>query len=164
MKFRRDRCIIQAAGAVLLTSLAACSHEPKVAPSAAAQSPRQSVAGQRTAFDSVDAYKHDVAEHILRYNPDHTFSGKLPPMLPAIVVVNITVDQAGKMTKVAVQRSRDSDASKVALASVWRAGVLPRPFNLAAGPGRTLTFSETFLFNADRRFQLRTLAPIQTAN
>jgi protein TonB len=112
----------------------------------------------------VDAYKSDVAEQIVRYNPENTFHGKLPPMLPAIVVVSITVDHTGKMTKVAVQRSRDNSASKVALASVRRAGVLPRPFNLAAGPGRSLTFSETFLFNADYHFQLRTLAPVQTAD
>jgi protein TonB len=150
----------------VFATLAACSHEPKVAPPATAQyaRPAPAVSGQRTAFDSVDAYKNDVAEHILRYNADHTFSGKLPPMLPAIVVVNITVDHTGKMTKVAVQRSRDNEASKVALASVRRAGVLPRPFNLATGPSRTLTFSETFLFNAERRFQLRTLAPVQTSN
>ena len=122
------------------------------------------VAGQRTAFDSVDTYKYDVAEQIMRYNGAHTFSGKLPPMLPAVVVLSITVDQTGKVTKVSVQRSRDQDASKVALASMQRAGQLPRPFNLATGPGKSLTFSETFLFNADYRFQLRTLAPIQTSD
>jgi protein TonB len=157
-----------AACAALFATLAACGHEPRLAPSSAPLYTRHAsaapVAGQRTSFDSVDAYKADAAEHILRYNADHTFSGKLPPMLPAIVVVNITVDQAGRPTKVAVQRSRDNNASKVALASVHRAGVLPRPFNLATGPGRSLTYSETFLFNADYRFQLRTLAPVQTSD
>jgi protein TonB len=44
---------------------------------------------------------------------------------------------------------------------VERSGPLPKPFNLASGPGKSLTFSETFLFNADYRFQLRTLAPVQ---
>jgi protein TonB len=42
-----------------------------------------------------------------------------------------------------------------------RSGPLPRPFNLATGAGKSLTFSETFLFNADYRFQLRTLAGVQ---
>jgi protein TonB len=161
----------RAACAVLLASLAACGQPPKLAPTQTAQPAwraptiaRGAVSGQRTYFDSVDAYKSDVAEHIMRYNGPHTFSGKLPPMLPAIVVLSITVDNNGKMTKVAVQRSRDHDASKVALASMQRAGALPRPFNLATGPGRSLTFSETFLFNADYRFQLRTLAPIQYAD
>ena len=162
---------MKAACAGMLALLCACSQQPKVAPSQSAQPAwrapavaRGVVSGQRTSFDSVDAYKSDVAEQIMRYNSAHTFSGKLPPMLPAIVVLTITVDHSGKMTKVAVQRSRDNDASKVALASMQRTGALPKPFNLAAGPGKSLTFSETFLFNADYRFQLRTLAPIQYAD
>lgn len=161
-------CSTRAACAVLLASLAACGQPPKVAPSPAPQYARQTpavphgpITGQRTSFDSVDTYKYDVAEQIMRYNAAHTFSGRLPPMLPAIVVLSITVDHSGKMTKVSVQRSRDEDASKVALASMQRAGPLPRPYNLAPGPASSLTFSETFLFNADYRFQLRTLAPIQ---
>lgn len=163
---------IKAACASVLALLSACGHQPAVTPYPAAQSVarapatgmRAVVSGQRTSFDSVDTYKADVAEQIMRNNGAHTFSGKLPPMLPAVVVLSITVDHTGKATKVSVQRSRDQDASKVALASIQRAGQLPKPFNLATGPGKSLTFSETFLFNADYRFQLRTLAPIQTSD
>jgi protein TonB len=162
----------RAACAALLATLAACAQQPKLTeppapqyaahPQAAPDAP--AVFGQRTSFDSVDTYKSDVAAHILRHNAAHTFSGKLPPMLPAIVVLNITVSPTGNVTKVVVQRSRDDDASKLAVASVHRAGMLPRPFNLATGPVPSLTFSETFLFNADYRFQLRTLAPLQYAD
>jgi protein TonB len=171
MKINR---IPKAAGTVLLASLAAaCSHIPMLgsqspsqaqAPQYASHTPGTPVSGQRTSFDNVEAYKADVAEQVMRYNTAHTFSGRLPPMLPAIVVLSITVDKTGKVTKVAVQRSRDNDASNVALASMRRAGPLPKPFNLATGAGNSLTFSETFLFNADYRFQLRTLAPIQYAD
>ena len=126
--------------------------------------PGTPVAGQRTAFDSVESYKAGVAEQVMRANSAHTFSGRLPPMLPAIVVLSITVDHTGKLARVAVQRSRDDDASNVALASMQRAGPLPKPFNLADNAGNSLTFSETFLFNADYRFQLRTLAPLQSAD
>jgi protein TonB len=83
-------------------------------------------------------------------------------MLPAIVVLRITVDDTGRMTDVWVQRSIDDEASRVAVASMRRVGTLPRPLNLATGPGRSLSFSETFLFNDDYRYQIRTLAPIQT--
>lgn len=113
-------------------------------------------------LESVDAYKSEVAEHIMRYNVTHTFSGHLPPMLPAIVVLTITVDKDGRMKRVAVQRSRDDDASEVAVASMYRSGILPKPYkNLVLGRDRTVTFSETFLFNDDYRFQLRTLAGVQ---
>ncbi|SFD81430.1 TonB C-terminal domain-containing protein [Massilia yuzhufengensis] len=106
---------------------------------------------------TLDAYKASVARHIVDRNAAHTFSGRLPPMLPAIVVVNITVDRDGQLTDVRVQRSRDPDASKVALASMQRSGPLPRPEGLLAN-NSAMTFSETFLFNGNYRFQLRTLA------
>ena len=107
---------------------------------------------------TLDAYKAEVAQHIMRHNSEQTFSGRLPPMLPAIVVVNITVGEDGELQDVAVQRSRDPDASKVAVASMRRTGRLPRPVNLLAANTRALTFSETFLFDDQYRFQLRSLA------
>jgi protein TonB len=79
-------------------------------------------------------------------------------MLPAIVVLSITVDKDGKVTDVAVQRSRDPDASQVAVASMWRSGDLPKPDRLLANNNDSVTFSETFLFNDEYRFQLRSLA------
>jgi protein TonB len=107
---------------------------------------------------TLDAYKTHVARHILARNADRTFSGRLPPMLPAIVVVSITVDRDGQLTDVRVQRSRDPDASRVAMASMLRSGPLPRPEGLVAASVGAVTFSETFLFDRDYRFQLRTLA------
>jgi hypothetical protein len=72
--------------AVLLGTLVACSQQPKVAQPFALQSaeaPQEyfghelpTLPTQRTSFPSVDAYKSDAAAHILRYNADHTFSGK----------------------------------------------------------------------------------------
>lgn len=106
-------------------------------------------------------YKTQVAQHVVQHNPGQTFSGKLPPMLPAIVVLEITVDENGGLRDVAVQRSRDPDASQIALASMRRSTPLPRPQRLALRTG-SLTFSETFLFDKDYRFQLRSLAGPQT--
>jgi protein TonB len=174
MKTRRST---RTACAVLLATLAACSQQPKVAEPIWLQSAESApqrygdapavTAGEEipspySGFDSVDTYKYHAARHVMRYNTDHTFSGKLPPMLPAIVVLRITVDDSGQMTDVWVQRSIDDDASRIAMEAMSRAGWLPRPLNLATGPDRSLTYSETFLFNADYRFQIRTLAPIQT--
>ena len=107
---------------------------------------------------TLDANKTEVAQHVMRHNSGQTFSGQLPPMLPAIVVVNITVDEDGQLQDVVVQRSRDPDASQVALDSMRRSGRLPKPVNLLATNMRALTFSETFLFNDQYRFQLRSLA------
>lgn len=109
----------------------------------------------------LDDYKTQVAQHVLRHNPERNFNGKLPPMLPAIVVLKITVDRDGRLTEVAVQRSRDPDASQIALDSMRRSTPLPPPQQLAQATG-TLTFSETFLFADANRYQLRSLAGPQT--
>lgn len=109
---------------------------------------------------TLDAYKADVARHIMHRNPERIFDGRLPPMLPAIVVLNITVDEQGRLTDVQVQRSRDPGASEVALASLRRSGPLPRPDGLTLR-GAAMTFSETFLFGEQYRFQLRSLSGAQ---
>ena len=106
----------------------------------------------------LDAYKIDVAQRILAGNTDTIFSGQLPPMLPAIVVVNIGIDADGQLSKAVVQRSRNQEASRVALASLRRIGSYPKPARLLRSGSKVLEFSETFLFNADYKFQLRTLA------
>jgi protein TonB len=160
--------------AASLLLLAACGHHPAergeraaaqrpaaarpAAAAAYAGAPAAARSGQRSSYDSVDRYKEDVAEHIMAYNKGHTFDEKLPPMLPAIVVLRMTVDADGRLTEVTVQRARHSKPAAVALASMQRSGPLPSPRNLIRAPARTLSFSETFLFNADNKFKLRTLA------
>ena len=107
---------------------------------------------------TLDAYKAEVAQHVMRQNADQTFSGRLPPLLPAIVVLNITVRDDGELEDVVVQRARNDNAARVAVDSMRRSGRLPRPTPLLAGNMRRLTFSETFLFDHQYRFQLRSLA------
>ena len=105
----------------------------------------------------IDDYKTRVAHHVADHNPEHTYTGTLPAMLPAIVVLEITVDRDGQLADVAVQRSRNPDASEIALASVRRSAPLPPP------PAGRLTFSETFLFADGERYQLRSLAGPQAS-
>ncbi|MFC5459759.1 TonB C-terminal domain-containing protein [Massilia niabensis] len=153
----------RAAFLLLLAALGGCSTVQPVA-STAKSFVTAIVSGGRTAAPvappsiTLDAYKTEVAQHVMRHNSEQAFSGRLPPMLPAIVVVNITVDEDGQLQDVAVQRSRDPDASAVALASMRRSGPLPKPASLLATNMRSFTFSETFLFGERYRFQLRSLA------
>ena len=116
---------------VLLAILCGCAAPPPPTPveerSTIAVARAPMAAPAPPASPTLDAYKAQVARHILERNTERTFSGRLPPMLPAIVVLNITVDRDGHLTDVRVQRSRDPDASRVALASMLRSGPLPRP-------------------------------------
>ena len=107
-------------------------------------------------------YKTLVARQVVARNPEHIYAGTLPPQLPAIVVLEITVAANGRVQDVNVQRSRSPDAATIAMASVQRSAPLPPPQQLAA-PAGNLTFTETFMFADDERFQLRSLAEPQAS-
>jgi protein TonB len=128
--------------------------------------PGMSLANERVWFRSVDDYKIDAALKVVRLNPASTFTGKLPPMLPAVVVLRVTVDEDGWIRNVWVQRAPEDGelAANIAIDSIFRARTLPRPLNLANSADGSLSYSETFLFNSDNRFQIRTLAPVQTSD
>jgi protein TonB len=110
----------------------------------------------------LDDYKTRVARHVVQHNPGHNYSGILPPLLPAIVVLEITVERDGQLADVAVQRARDPEAAQTALGAMRRSTPLPRPEQLARADGK-LKFSETFLFADHERYQLRSLAAPQAS-
>lgn len=164
-----DACIRKTPATAVISSVLGAivfvsAHGAAMAQMASRTIPRNDIAAQNIWYASVDDYKRDAAKHVVRKNKANTFTGRLPPMLPAVVVLTITVDESGRTIEVSAQRSRDDEATAVAIASIYHAGSLPSPRNLVAGPERSLTFSETFLFDADYRFQLRTLAPRQSSD
>ncbi|PJJ21116.1 protein TonB [Janthinobacterium sp. 67] len=138
--------------------LAACqSTPPPAAYTPTSTLPRTPAAIQLAA--SIDAYKSLVAQQIMAANGEYTFSGRLPPMLPAIVVLDLSVGPDGELKNVHVHRSRDSEASAAALAAVRRVHTaFPPAGHLMRRHARTFDFSETFPFNDQYRFQLRTLS------
>lgn len=149
-------------------SIAACANVISTPAPIPAQAAADTIASGRPGarcdnapVTTIDAYKTGVARHILRSNLGYTFDGHLPPMLPAIVVLRLSVDNTGTLTGVVVQRSRDEAASAAAVASVRRSGTFPLPCGLIVLPDGTLNFSETFLFNRNYQFQLRSLADPQ---
>lgn len=151
------------AAMLALTLLASCQPAPPV-PKVAVQPPLPAplplpAPAPRIAA-TIDEYKVLVAQRIAGANTSSTFHGVLPAMLPAIVVLDISVDRDGALTNVRVHRSRDEQASKVALAAVRLAAPFPQPLRLIR-PGHHLEFSETFLFDDDYRFQLRSLVEPQ---
>lgn len=153
-------------------STAACGHffAPQTPagpsePTWAAETPAAESPAEKCKRDgpisSVDAYKIGVAHHILRWNLGYTIDDRLPPMRPAIVVLRLSVDNTGNLTDVFVQRSRDNAAADAAVASIRRSGTFPLPCGLIFRPDGTLSFSETFFFNSQYQFQLRSLTGTQ---
>src|SRR6188474_339604 len=104
--------------------VAACSANPPASqqpgtPMAAAPAAQP----QRPQFAplTLDAYKKSVAERIAQSSPD-VFAEPLPEMFKSIVVLDITIDRDGRLSKVSVRRSNGFKAlENRAMDSVKRA-------------------------------------------
>lgn len=150
--------------------LASCGKEPprREASARPADIPRTPLPAEQVPvpplpppIHNLDDYKRALAGKILATTPDAAFSGALPPLLTSIVVVEAKIGRDGDIASLRVVRSRDQKASGLALAAMRAAAPFPKPGKLMAGHHKTFDFSETFLFNKEYRFQIRTLAPVQ---
>ena len=106
---------------------------------------------------TLEAYKKAVAERIARSSPD-IFGEPLPEMFKSIVVLDITIDREGRLSKVSVRRSNGFKAlENRALDSVKRAAPFVAPAFTVRGRDGSVNFLETFLFRDDGRFRIRSL-------
>ncbi len=122
--------------------------------------PSASPSGLRLAArdPALDDWKRVAAERVYAINRTHLFDGRPEHLLRAVIVVEVTVDREGKVTRSKILRSPGiASLDSLALSSLKAASPLPAPPAklVARGP---LVFSETWLFRKDGRFQLRTLA------
>ena len=107
---------------------------------------------------ALDDWKRVAAEKVYAVNRAQLFDGRPEHLLRAVIVVEVTVDREGRVTRSKILRSPGiASLDSVALGSLKAASPLPAPPTklVARGP---LVFSETWLFRKDGRFQLRTLA------
>src|SRR6185369_1437175 len=151
-----------ATGTVCTLALAACSSQapapaPEKAPAtAAAVSPAPKPLLKPL---TLDGYKKSVAERIASSSPD-IFAEPLPEMFKSIVVLDITIDNQGRLTQVSVRRSNGFKAlENRAMDSVKRAAPFVAPAFTVRGRERdgSVRFLETFLFRDDGRFRIRSL-------
>jgi TonB family protein len=110
----------------------------------------------------LDQYQVAVAQYIEERNPSDVLHGSPQAMLRSVVVVSFIVDRDGHVLESSVYRTNgDGDAERAALASLRRSSPLPQPpAQLLNGRGQVELF-EDWLFNDNRKFQLRELAPPQ---
>ncbi len=107
---------------------------------------------------ALENWKRTAAEKVYAVNRAQLFDGRPEHLLRAVIVVEVTVDREGRVTRSKILRSPGiTSLDSVALASLKAASPLPAPPSklVAKGP---LVFSETWLFRKDGRFQLRSLA------
>lgn len=108
-----------------------------------------------------DAYKVEMAQRIYAASADIS-SGRPQDLLRAVIVLNVTIDSNGQPERISIQRSPgDAEAEQRAIQSVLRGAPYVRPSNALLRGAGSFEISETWLFNDDGRFQLRSVAPTQ---
>lgn len=128
---------------------------------ASAPAPAPAPAPGISAARTLDAYKVEIAQRIHAASSSIA-AGRPQDLLRAVIVLNITLDTAGQPVRIAIQRSPgDAEAEQRAMQSVRQAAPYPRPSSAVARRAGLFEFSETWLFNDDGRFQLRSLAQTQ---
>jgi len=110
---------------------------------------------------TVDGYKRDLALRISQRNADKVYPGRPQALLRSVVVLRYAVDASGNIVRSEIMRSnRDRETESTALATLRNSAPFPRPASHLLKRGQ-LEVSETWLFNNDGRFQLRTIAQPQ---
>ena len=150
--------------------LAACS-SPAAPPAGQGTAPtaaaRASIERVETTPDgtstsrTVDGYKRDIALRITEVNSTKIYPGQPQALLRSVIVVKFSVDGSGKLLRSEIVRTNhDSATEATALATLRNTAPFPRPASNLLRNGR-LEMSETWLFNNDGRFQIRSIAQPQ---
>lgn len=110
---------------------------------------------------TLDGYKRDVAQRISQVNAEKVFIGRPQALLRSVVVVKYVIDSHGALVRSEIIRSNhDKVTESTALTSIRSAAPFPKPTAALLRYGK-LEVSETWLFNNDGRFQLRSIASAQ---
>jgi hypothetical protein len=104
---------------------------------------------------SMDEYRLLAARRIRDANPAATFRGPLPNPLASIPVLEIHLLADGRVRQIEVLRTPRHSPETVELAK--QAVMNAQPFGVLSHLPQPWAISETFLYNDDLRFQLRTL-------
>jgi protein TonB len=110
---------------------------------------------------TVADYKQALAQRIAEVNSTKVYIGRPQALLRSVIVVRYAVDARGNLMRSEIIRTNhDRTTEATALASLRNTAPFPKPASHLLQRGR-VEISETWLFNNDGRFQLRTIAEPQ---
>ncbi len=129
-----------------------------VAPAAAIASPSAGAGPRLAARDpALELWKRQAAERIHAANAPQLFEGRPHHLLQGVIVVDVTVDRNGQVTRSKIVRSPGiSRLDHMVQASLKTASPLPPPPAALVKTG-AMTYSETWLFTNDSKWRVRTL-------
>ncbi len=158
------------AGLAGLGLIAGCSSSPPPAPIAAAPaavpaSPKAAAAGTAAPMRlpppgpvrTWAELRLQAAHRLVAANPNGTYLGEVPEPLLGIPVLEIELNGDGSVRQIVFLRhpQEAKDTSQLAADAVRRAA----PFGDVSRLPKPWRFTETFLFNHERKFKPRTLDP-----
>ena len=149
MKFRTQLALVS----TLVATFAVVALAPAQAQTRVAMASRVSHA------ETPKAYKVDAAKHIYATYADKIYKGKLPPLVHAIVVLEVDVDSAGAVRDVHMVRvpTHAPDVTVAVKEMIHRASPMPAPSRMGGA-----RFLEIWLVDKSGRFQLDTLTEGQS--
>ena len=103
------------------------------------------------------ALRLQVAQRLVAAHPEGSYTGPAPDPLLAIPVLEVELNADGSVRRIVVLRQprQARDTTQLAIAAVRKAA----PYGDVSRLPRPWKFSETFLFDEQRRFKPRTLEP-----
>jgi hypothetical protein len=106
---------------------------------------------------SMAEFQRMAAQRLVRANPRHSYLGKPPPMMWAIVIVETTLNTDGSVRNISITRPPANPAAAAtadfAIEAIRRAG----PYGDVSRLPQPVRWSEVFLFNDKNQFKPRTL-------
>jgi hypothetical protein len=111
-----------------------------------------STVGRAPDFPASREYRRAVASHLYSRNSERIFKGVMPPNLYAIGVLQVDIDRRGQVGRMYWLRA-PSHAPEVVI-EIERTVRQAAPY---PAPPRTVTYTDTWLWDRSGRFQLDTL-------
>lgn len=159
----RWNTVCRAASLALLAVLGACSVSPPApapapppvpAPIPVAIPDPEPQASHLSHAATPRDYRRDAASHLYSKNSQRIYTGKMPPLLYAVGVLQVDIDRLGHVTDIRWMRA-PKHAPEV-MADIERSVRAAAPYPAPVRMGR-VTYTDTWLWHKSGRFQLDTL-------
>src|SRR5450830_1607228 len=105
------------------------------------------------------AYRLDAAQHLYKLNTQRIYAGKLPPMLYAVGVLQVSIDGRGQVTQLHWMRAPRHAPELIA--EIERTAREAAPYPVPARLGKVV-YTDTWLWDQSGKFQLDTLTEGQS--
>lgn len=152
--------LLSSAAAALVS---ACKTAPEAKPPVAGPPPDSPVIGpvagprgsaRNSAAPTPRAYRESGATHLYGLNANRIYKGRMPPLLYAVGVINVEINQVGIVTKLDWMRA-PRHAPEV-IAEIERTIKAASPFPAPVRMGKVV-YTDTWLWHKSGHFQLDTL-------